>query len=152
MLRLSGSPGLSVSLLLSALIVSVSPSNCQWSKGDPSRPSWFSTEKISSPGKVSSAVQPATGLPPWFTSVSCPWKGSKSRWSRASEKVRVTFGGPDCAWAGACKGEGVGDADGFGACDTVVCALPMWLCVEMVALGPGRAALQLTSPQLDAAG
>jgi hypothetical protein len=28
----------------------------------------------------------------------------------------------------------------------------MWLCVEMVVLGPGRAAPQLTSPQLDAAG
>ena len=64
----------------------------------------------------------------------------------------MTFGGLAWAWVGACAGEGVGDADGFGACDTVVCALPIWLCVEMVVLGPGRAAPQLTSPQLDAAG
>src|SRR5215831_5925711 len=150
MLRLSGSPGLSVSLLLSALIVSVSPSNCQWWKGDPSRPSWVSTEKISSPGRVSSAVQPATGLPPWLTSVSWPWKWSKSRWSWPAEKLRVTFGELAWAWVGACEGGGAGAADGFGACDTVECALPIWLCVEVVALGPGRAAPQLTSPQLEA--
>src|SRR5262245_46696962 len=152
MLRLSGSPGRSVSLLLSALIVSVSPSNRQWSKGNPSRPSWFSTEKMSSPGRVSSAVQPATGLLPWLTSVSWPWKWSKSRWSWPAVKVRLTFGGPAWAWVGACVGEGAGDADGFGACDTVACALPMWPGAEMVAPGPGAtAAPQLISPQSDAA-
>src|SRR5215470_13453325 len=151
MLRLSGSPGRRVSLLLSALIVSVSPSNRQWLKGDPSRPSRFSTEKTSSPGRVSSAVQPAIGFAPWLTSVSSPWKWSKSRWSWKAEKVRVTFGGLTWAWLGACVGEGAGDADGLGACDTVVCALPMWLCVEMVAFGAGAAAPQLISPQLDAA-
>src|SRR5215470_4349581 len=146
MLRLSGSPGLSVSPLRSALIVSVSPSNRQCSKGDPSRPSWFSTEKTSSPGRVSWAVQPETGLAPWLTSVSWPWKWSKCRWSWSAVKVRVTFGGP--AEVAACEGEGVEDADGFGACDTVVCALPMRISVDGVALEAGTAAPQLISPQL----
>src|SRR5262245_10080818 len=149
MLRLSGSPGLSVSLLLSALIVSVSPSNCQCSKGNPFRPAWFSTEKTSSPGRVSSAVQPATGLAPWLTSVSWPWKWSKSRWSWPAVKVRVTSAG--LAEVAACEGEGVGDADGLGACDTVVCALPMRISVDVVTLGAGTAAPQLISPQLGAA-
>src|SRR5215475_2333299 len=152
MLRLSGSPGERVTLLRSGLIVSESPSNCQWSKGKPSRPSWTSTEKTSSWGRVSSAVQPATGLPPWLTSVNWSWKWSKSRWSWKAEKVRVTFAGLTWAWVGACVGEGTGDGDGLGARDMVVCALPMWLRVETVAVGPGAtAAPQLISPQLDAA-
>src|SRR5215468_1957892 len=151
MLRLSGSPGLSVSLLLSALIVSVSPSNRQCSKGNPSRPSWFSTEKTSSPGRVSSAVQPATGRAPWLTSVSWPRIWSNPRWSWSAVKVRVTSGGR--AWPGvaAGEGEGVGDAGGFGAWDTVACALPMRISADVVTLGAGTATPQLISPQLGAA-
>src|SRR5262245_29890632 len=150
-LRLRGSPGLSVSLRSSALIVSVSPSNCQCSKGNPFHPSWISTEKTSSPGRVSSAVQPATGLAPWLTSVSWPRKWSKSRWSWSAVKVRVTSGGLAWAGEGACDGEGVGDVGGFGAWDTVVCALPIRISAEVVTLGAGTATPQLISPQLGAA-
>jgi hypothetical protein len=70
MLTLSGSPGASVSVSLSALIVSVSPLARQCSKGTPSHQGWVSTEKISSPGRVSWTVQPETGRLPLFTRVS----------------------------------------------------------------------------------
>ncbi len=70
MLTFSGSPGASVSLSLSALIVSVSPLTCQCSKETPSHQLCVSTEKTSSRGRVSWTVQPETGLSPLFTMVS----------------------------------------------------------------------------------
>src|SRR5262249_57142614 len=145
MLSVSGPPGASVSLLVSALIVSVSPLSCQCSKGTPSHQLGVFTEKTSSPGSVSRTVQPETGLLPLFTRVSWSRKWSKPCRSLSDAKVMVTSGGGVGVCEGVGGGGGVDCAGAAGRRDAAVCAVLMLLVVERG--GAGRVAPPVSRPQ-----